>query len=75
VVNVVNPVISQAEAKPMNLTEDYGWTSQQGPSSCSYLVPEVLNILRELKPQRVLDLGAGNGALCRELFAVDVDKY
>lgn len=53
----------------MRLTEDYGWTSEQGPTSCGYIVPAIFDILRELQPRRVLDLGAGNGALCHELVA------
>jgi 2-polyprenyl-3-methyl-5-hydroxy-6-metoxy-1,4-benzoquinol methylase len=37
--------------------------------SCGYIVPTVLEMLRSLKPHRVLDLGAGNGAMCRQLVA------
>lgn len=54
----------------MRRTQDYGWTSEQGPHSCDYIVPAIFDILRELKPRRVLDLGAGNGALCYEMAAV-----
>lgn len=53
----------------MNITENYGWQSEQGPTSCAYIAPAVLRALRELKPRRVLDLGAGNGALCRALVS------
>lgn len=48
---------------------DYGWRSNKAPCSCDYIVPTVLDVLRTLKPRRVLDLGAGNGALCQALFA------
>lgn len=51
----------------MRLTRDYGWTSAEQPQSCDYLTPVILELLRELSPRRVLDLGAGNGALCRQL--------
>lgn len=45
--------------------ENYGWNSEQAPHSCGYLTPAVLAWLERLQPKRVLDLGAGNGALCR----------
>lgn len=51
----------------MALAKDYGWTSERGPTSCGYIAPTILGLLKDLKPGRVLDLGAGNGALCREL--------
>lgn len=50
-----------------NRVETYGWNSDRGPHSCDYLVPVVLAWLRELQPQKVIDLGAGNGALCRTM--------
>lgn len=53
----------------MSVTKDYGWTSERGPTSCGYIAPTILGLLEDLKPGRVLDLGAGNGALCRELVA------
>lgn len=48
-----------------NRVETYGWDSDRGPHSCDYLAPAVLVCLRQLRPQNVIDLGAGNGALCR----------
>lgn len=50
-----------------NRVETYGWNSDRGPHSCDYLAPVVLAWLRELHPQKVIDLGAGNGALCRTM--------
>jgi 2-polyprenyl-6-hydroxyphenyl methylase/3-demethylubiquinone-9 3-methyltransferase len=47
--------------------ENYGWNSDQGPHSCGYLSPVVLAWLEKLQPGKVLDLGAGNGALCRTM--------
>lgn len=47
----------------------YGWQSEDGPHSCAYLTPAVLGWLREVQPRKVLDLGAGNGALCCALVA------
>ncbi len=57
----------------MKITEDYGWQSEQGPTSCTYIQPAILDALRPLKPRRVLDLGAGNGALCHALLLEDYD--
>jgi 2-polyprenyl-3-methyl-5-hydroxy-6-metoxy-1,4-benzoquinol methylase len=50
-----------------NIVEDYGWSSSQGPQSCGYIAPRILSVLKKLGVRRVLDLGAGNGALCSQL--------
>jgi len=47
-----------------NVVDNYGWSSEQGPQSCGYIAPRILELLNELGVKRVLDLGAGNGALC-----------
>jgi 2-polyprenyl-3-methyl-5-hydroxy-6-metoxy-1,4-benzoquinol methylase len=47
--------------------KDYGWSSAQGPQSCGYITPRIREILKKLQLRRVLDLGAGNGALCAQL--------
>jgi 2-polyprenyl-3-methyl-5-hydroxy-6-metoxy-1,4-benzoquinol methylase len=47
-----------------NLIEEWGWSSAKGPESCGYVGPRVLKILEQIAVRRVLDLGAGNGALC-----------
>jgi len=52
-----------------NLVENYGWSTSQGPHSCDYIGPHILDILKTLAGRRVLDLGAGNGALCSLLAA------
>ena len=61
------------------LDSRYGWKEAQAPCSCAYLVPDVLKIVAYLKAQRILDLGAGNGALCgllkREGYAVAGCEY
>lgn len=57
----------------MTITKDYGWRSEQGPTSCTYIQPAVFDALRRLKPRRVLDLGAGNGALCHALLLEGYD--
>lgn len=51
------------------LEDGYGWRSVQAPHSCAYLGPKIVDVLRGLKVNRVLDVGAGNGALCAELSA------
>lgn len=45
----------------------YGWSAAPAPHSCGYLVPKVLQLLQGLRVHRVLDIGAGNGALCAAL--------
>ena len=51
------------------LRAGYGWQNADAPHSCDYLGPKVLQVLHELKVQRVLDVGAGNGALCADMQA------
>jgi 2-polyprenyl-3-methyl-5-hydroxy-6-metoxy-1,4-benzoquinol methylase len=60
---------------------DYGWNGATAPSSCEYIAPQIINLLVRLKAKRVLDLGAGNGALCSmldkhgfEAVGVEYDK-
>jgi 2-polyprenyl-3-methyl-5-hydroxy-6-metoxy-1,4-benzoquinol methylase len=50
-----------------NLVQHYGWSSADGPHSCGYITPRIVNLLKRLGTQRVLDLGSGNGKLCGEL--------
>lgn len=53
-----------------NLVDDYGWRNEDGPHSCNYITPEILDILKSLEVSRVLDLGSGNGKLCSEMSKV-----
>lgn len=50
-----------------NVVNDYGWSSEQGPQSCGYITPRILEVLKSIKVERVLDIGSGNGTLCSEL--------
>ena len=50
-----------------NIVDDYGWDSDQGPQSCGYIAPRILYLLTQLNVKRVLDIGAGNGALCAQI--------
>lgn len=52
-----------------NLVDNYGWSSASGPQSCGYIAPRILQLLKNLKVQRVLDLGSGNGVLCGQMAA------
>jgi 2-polyprenyl-3-methyl-5-hydroxy-6-metoxy-1,4-benzoquinol methylase len=64
-----------------NIVDNYGWSSDQGPQSCGYIAPRILDLLKQLNVKRVLDLGSGNGALCAlidsqgyEVAGVEYDK-
>jgi 2-polyprenyl-3-methyl-5-hydroxy-6-metoxy-1,4-benzoquinol methylase len=50
-----------------NLVENYGWERSDGPESCGYITPRILEILKDLRVKSVVDIGAGNGALCGQL--------
>jgi 2-polyprenyl-3-methyl-5-hydroxy-6-metoxy-1,4-benzoquinol methylase len=45
----------------------YGWQVGSLPQSCGYITPVVISLLATMRPRKILDLGCGNGALCREL--------
>lgn len=46
---------------------NYGWAGAADPHSCAYIAPAVFKRLRQLRVNKVLDLGAGNGRLCGDL--------
>ena len=50
-----------------NIVDNYGWGSAEGPDSCNYISPTILEMLNQLRVGRVLDLGAGNGKLCSQI--------
>lgn len=56
-----------------NLVDDYGWSNTETLPSCGYITPRILDILAKLGTRRVLDLGSGNGMLCKELAAAGLD--
>lgn len=56
-----------------NVVQDYGWNTAEGPNSCNYITPRIMEVLKQLKVRRVLDLGSGNGALCGQLAANGYD--
>jgi|Wag4MinimDraft_19_1082662.scaffolds.fasta_scaffold01588_2 2-polyprenyl-3-methyl-5-hydroxy-6-metoxy-1,4-benzoquinol methylase len=51
----------------------YGWKASTPPDSQDYLSPLLLSILQNEPPGRILDLGCGNGALCRLLNSQGID--
>lgn len=61
--------------------DSYGWSEESRPPSESYLHPEIMSIISGIKPTKVLDLGCGNGDLCKlmhenghECIGVDADE-
>jgi 2-polyprenyl-3-methyl-5-hydroxy-6-metoxy-1,4-benzoquinol methylase len=50
-----------------NTVQNYGWRNPTQPQSGEYITPKVIDILKAVKAQQVLDLGAGNGAMCGTL--------
>ena len=55
------------------IVDDYGWQSDEAPHSCNYITPEILTTISQLGVQRILDLGSGNGALCKQLKDIGYD--
>ena len=51
---------------------DYGWDAND-PGSSSYLNPKVMAMVAPYKPQRILDIGCGNGFLCQQLKQAGYD--
>jgi 2-polyprenyl-3-methyl-5-hydroxy-6-metoxy-1,4-benzoquinol methylase len=49
-----------------NLAE-YHYGSAEAPHTEKYLWPHIISLCAELRARRVIDIGCGNGALCREL--------
>lgn len=48
--------------------DSYGWSEESRPPSESYLHPVILGFIEQLKPSKILDLGCGNGDLCKLLY-------
>ncbi len=56
-----------------NTHQAYGWASSKASHSSAYLLPQIIKILDGLSVRRVVDLGAGNGALCKQLKTAGYD--
>jgi 2-polyprenyl-3-methyl-5-hydroxy-6-metoxy-1,4-benzoquinol methylase len=50
-----------------HVASDYGWQDASVPPSFGVIVPRIMEVLKKLNVRRILDLGAGNGALCAQL--------
>ena len=58
-----------------NVVDNYGWDTGEGPESCGYVAPAILKLLTGYGAKRVVDVGAGNGALCAFLKAGAPECY
>jgi len=50
-----------------NIVDEYGWRDADETQAAGYITSVVIKELRSIKARRVLDFGAGNGALCARL--------
>lgn len=46
-----------------DLVDDYGWDSTESTCTGSYVTPRILALLKNLRVNRICDLGSGNGAM------------
>jgi 2-polyprenyl-3-methyl-5-hydroxy-6-metoxy-1,4-benzoquinol methylase len=53
-----------------NVVDNYGWDTANKPESCGYIAPAIVARLNALGARRVVDVGAGNGALCALMKAM-----
>ena len=53
--------------------EAYGWQSNANPQSHGYINPVVLELLLKSRLTKLLDLGCGNGSLCKLLSSHGFD--
>ncbi len=52
----------------VNVVEDYGWDSPERTGHTEYTTSKIMELLRQVKAHRVMDLGSGNGSLCNDLI-------
>jgi len=50
-----------------DMVDEYGWTNDEACCSSKYITPAVLKLFGKYHPQKILDLGAGNGDLCNSI--------
>jgi len=56
-------IISQTDESLSLEAGEFIWNSEESVEAHSYIFPTVIELLKEMKVNRVLDLGCGNGAL------------
>lgn len=56
-----------------HVVDEFDCSPVEAPQYCSYVAPKVLQILKQLKARRVLDLGSGSGDMCGQLVAHGFD--
>jgi 2-polyprenyl-3-methyl-5-hydroxy-6-metoxy-1,4-benzoquinol methylase len=57
----------QSRAASEGYLAEYHYCSTEAPHTEAYLWPRIVSLCAELGERRVVDIGCGNGALCREL--------
>jgi len=57
----------QTDAASRGCVAEYHHSSAEAPHTEAYLWPRIISLCAELGARRVVDIGCGNGALCREL--------
>lgn len=60
-------------SEEVNVVKDFGWRSPERPLHTAYTTSRILELLKELKVNRLLDLGSGNGCLCNDLSRLGYD--
>src|SRR6266700_4237953 len=59
--------LSQMDAASQSNLAEYYYGSADAPHTEAYLWRHIIRLCAELRARRVIDIGCGNGALCREL--------
>lgn len=57
----------QHDPASRNHLSDYDYGSAEAPHTEAYLWQHIIRLSAELNARRIVDIGCGNGALCREL--------
>lgn len=64
---MTDPMLEHSGPADSQTSGKYGWHNSTPSHSHSYINSALLRFLRVEQPSRLLDLGCGNGALCRYL--------
>lgn len=65
--------------KSPDYLDEYGWNSNEGPNSCNYIQDKILSIIERFNISKLVDVGSGNGALCkyladRKIFVCGIER-